>query len=178
MDNSSIKKMIQSMDESEVGKLSQALEQLPTIEKLIKGLNTATEDINLPSVPEVDSNALKREVDTASLSGSAESLNDYQSASELLKELSDEALSWKQNLPEKYKPAILALLYGGIRVNVTRLAQASFHGIRIEGELNGAPCSILAHQATVQLLCYAEPVVEEKERRPIGFIWSGNNVEV
>ena len=81
-------------------------------------------------------------------------------------------------LPESYRPAILAVLHGGVQIKVNTLSQVSFHGIRIEGELNGGPCSLLAHQSTVQILCYGHQVVEKEEPRPIGFIWPDNEVEV
>lgn len=104
--------------------------------------------------------------------------NNYQSASVLMEALSKEALRWKKQLPENYKPAILALLYGGLQINVHSLSQVSFHGIQIEGTLNGAPCSLLAHQSTVQMLCYGEEITEDTPNRPIGFIWYGHNVQV
>lgn len=105
-------------------------------------------------------------------------INSYQSASALMEALSKEALRWKIQLPENYKPAIIALLYGGLQINVHTLSQVSFHGIQIEGTLNGSPCSLLAHQSTIQMLCYAAEITEETPNRPIGFIWSGHNVEV
>ena len=109
---------------------------------------------------------------------SEEDMNQYQSASVLMQTLSSEALLWQEQLPDNYRPAIIAMLYGGVQVNVHSLAQVSFHGIRIECDLDGAPCSLLAHQSTVQLLCFGEPVDEDAPKRPIGFIWPGNNVEV
>jgi len=107
-----------------------------------------------------------------------EEINDYQSASVLMRILADEALQWQKQLPEGYHPAILAVLYGGIQINVQTLSQVSFHGIRIEGTLNGAPCSLLAHQSTVQLLCYGEKIKPDAQRSPIGFIWNDNRTEV
>lgn len=107
-----------------------------------------------------------------------EDVNFYQSASVLMKALANEAQQWKDRLPEGYRPAILALLYGGIQINAYSLAKVSFHGIRIEGTMNDAPCSILAHQSTVQILCYAEEIKEDAPRNPIGFIWDDNRVEV
>ena len=105
-----------------------------------------------------------------------EEINEYQSASVLMQALAEEALQWKERLPENYKPAILAILYGGIQIHVQTLSQVSFHGIRIEGSMNGAPCSLLAHQSTVQLLCYAEEI--KGKRNPIGFVWDNKRVEV
>jgi hypothetical protein len=87
-------------------------------------------------------------------------------------------LNWKNNLPENYSPAILAVLYGGIQIQVKTLSQVSFHGIKVEGTLNGALCSLLAHQSTIQLLCYAEEVKPDVPRNPIGFIWDGKLIEV
>lgn len=107
-----------------------------------------------------------------------EEINDYRSASVFMEAFAKEALAWKEQLPEEYEPAILAILYGGIQINVHSLAKVSFHGIRIEGSLNGAPCSLLAHQSTIQMLCHGMPVEEEEPRRPIGFIWDGHEVEV
>lgn len=107
-----------------------------------------------------------------------EEINEYQSASVLMMALADEALEWKKRLPENYKPAILAVLYGGIQIHVHSLSQVSFHGIRIGGTMNGAPCSLLAHQSTVQLLCYGEEVNADAPRNPIGFVWDGNAIEI
>jgi hypothetical protein len=109
---------------------------------------------------------------------SQEEINEYQSASVFMKTLSDEALLWKRQLPKNYRPAILAFLYGGLQIHVNTLSQVSFHGIRIEGTLNGAPCSLLAHQSTVQMLCYGEEISDATPKNPIGFIWSDNKVEV
>ncbi len=107
-----------------------------------------------------------------------EQLNEYRSASAFMQAIAEEAMMWKEELPDDFTPAILAVIHGGIQINVHSLSQVSFHGIRIEGMLNGGPCSLLAHQSTVQILCYGQKIVEEKERRPIGFIWPENDIEV
>ncbi len=107
-----------------------------------------------------------------------EELNYYQSSALLMEALAKEALQWKENLPSNFNPAILAILYGGVQIHVNNLSQVSFHGIRVEGTLNGAPCSVLAHQSTIQLLCYAEEVNLEVPRNPIGFVWGNEKVEV
>lgn len=104
--------------------------------------------------------------------------NHYQSASVLMQSIANEAMQWKSDLPEDYRPAILAVLYGGIQISVQTLSQVGFHGIRIEGTMNGAPCSVLAHQSTVQLLCYGEKATTEMAHNPIGFVWGTNRVEV
>ena len=104
--------------------------------------------------------------------------NHFQSASVLMQSIAKEAMQWKGELPESYKPAILAVLYGGIQISVQTLSQVSFHGIRIEGTMKGAPCSVLAHQSTVQLLCFGEKITPENAHNPIGFVWDTNSVEV
>jgi len=107
-----------------------------------------------------------------------EELNEYRSASIFMKALSNSALEWKESLPEGYAPAILAVLYGGIQIQVKTLSLVSFHGIRIEGMLNGRPCTMLAHQSTIQVLCFAEEVTVEKPKNTIGFVWKDHKVEV
>lgn len=107
-----------------------------------------------------------------------EALNEYRSASTFMKAIANEAMMWKKQLPENFIPAILAILPGGMKIDVHSLSQVSFHGIRIEGELNGAPCSLLAHQSSVQIMCFGQEVVEPLERRPIGFIWPENDIKV
>ena len=102
----------------------------------------------------------------------------YQSASVFMESLAKEALEWKRCLGDEYHPAIIAILYGGIQINVKTLSQVSFHGIRIEGELNGAPCTMLAHQSSVQMLCHAVKNEPDSPSRPIGFIWDSNEIEV
>lgn len=105
-------------------------------------------------------------------------LNEYQSAGVLMKRLADTISSWRTQAPKDVQPAILAILNGGIQINVTLLAEESFHGIRIEGTLNGSPCMLLSHQSSVQLLCYLAKVETEEKRRTIGFIIDGEETQV
>ena len=108
----------------------------------------------------------------------AEEANHYQSAAILLRRLAESVGQWRKQLPDDFQPTVLALLNGGVQVQVDRLAQESFHGIRIDGSVEGAACVVLAHQATVQLLCFAQPVrPPEQPRRPIGFIIDGEPSE-
>ena len=99
--------------------------------------------------------------------------NEYQSARMLMRRLADSITQWRGELSDDVQPAILALLHGGIQIDVECLAEESFHGIRVEGTADGAPCVVLAHQSSVQLLCYARTVEKEEERRTIGFIIDG-----
>ena len=107
-----------------------------------------------------------------------EERNEYQSAGFLMRRLADSIIQWRQQLPSDQQPAILAVLNGGTLISVERLAEESFHGIRLEGKLADTPCMILAHQATIQLLCYIEKVEKEEHRRRIGFIIDGKEEQI
>ncbi len=116
---------------------------------------------------------------------SEEDQNKYRSAGVLLEALAEEAKAWSEQLPEKFRPAIVAILHGGVQVQVSNLAQVSFDGIRIEGTMGeNIPCSMLAHQDTIQLVCYAVALDEEDgdeqevAKNPIGFIWGDHSEEV
>ena len=110
---------------------------------------------------------------------SVEEQNEYRSAAVFLASLASEVKAWRQQLPANYQPAVVAILHGGVQVNVVRLAQVSFDGIRIEGLIQGNPVTLFAHQSTVQMMCFATEVREEEEqRKPIGFIWPDHDEEV
>jgi hypothetical protein len=160
-------------------KTIEAAEKLAaSTKKLSEVSNKMRVKINPISLPNFSPPSLERYEFPELHIPSEEERNEYQSASEFMKALSDAAVEWKANLPEGYSPAIVALLYGGIQIQVQNLAQVSFHGIRIQGFLNEAPCTLLAHQSTVQMLCVAEEITEGDQRNPIGFIWPNNKVEV
>ena len=101
----------------------------------------------------------------------------YQSARALLKRLSETMSEWRQQLEDDVQPAIMAIMNGGIQIQVERMATESFHGIRIEGLLNGNPCMLLSHQSSVQLLCFVQKIEKAENRRKIGFIIDGVETE-
>jgi hypothetical protein len=109
---------------------------------------------------------------------SFEQQNSFRSASTFIESIANEALAWRQALPEGHSPQVLAFLYGGISIKVSSLTKVSFSGIRIEGEYNGEPCALLAHQSTIQILCYGPKVQEPISKRPIGFFWDENEIEI
>ena len=116
---------------------------------------------------------------------SREDENKFRSAGVLLEALAIEARAWSEQLPSNFRPAIVAILHGGVQVQVRSLAQVSFDGIRIEGSMGeDIPCSMLAHQNTIQLVCYAVELDEhpdeqqERAKNPIGFIWSDHDEEI
>jgi hypothetical protein len=105
--------------------------------------------------------------------------NQFQSAGVMLRRLAIAIGQWRRELPPNVQPGLLALLNGGVQMDVEGLSQESFHGIRIDGRVDGTPCVVLAHQATVQLLCIEQPVrpPELPRRRPIGFVIEGERTE-
>lgn len=111
---------------------------------------------------------------------SVEDANQYRSAGVLLQALANEARAWSEQLPPDFRPAIVAILHGGLQVQVRTLSQISFDGIRIEGLMGDSPCSLLAHQGTVQLVCFAEQLTDPQEqvRHPIGFIWPDRDEQI
>lgn len=109
---------------------------------------------------------------------SVEDSNEFRSAGVFLQALAAEARAWSERLPPEFRPAIVAVLHGGLQIEVHELAQVSFDGIRIEGTLGDSPCSILAHQGTVQLICHAVRVDEDEEPRPIGFVWPDRDEQI
>jgi hypothetical protein len=108
---------------------------------------------------------------------SLEERHSYESSKDLIQAVVATIRQWKQSQPDSCQPAVLALLHGGVQISVSRLTNVSFHGLRIEGSVGDRPCVVLAHQATVQLLCYPEEPVKEKPRRKIGFIVDGQLTE-
>lgn len=104
-------------------------------------------------------------------------INDYRSSGELIRSLARTIKKWRQHMPKDAEPTIVAMLNGGLQIQVARLVQESFHGIRIEGTASGNPCMVLAHQNNVELLCYVQKVAEEEPDRRIGFIIDGEESE-
>jgi len=108
-------------------------------------------------------------VETPDLPPIATSEDPNESAGALLQSLADVVAAWRSQLPSDVQPGLLALLQDGSQLEVERLSQEGFHGIRIEGsfewgkirkiggmEYGRAACLVMAHQATVQLLCFAK----------------------
>jgi len=109
---------------------------------------------------------------------SSEAQNEYQSAGALMRRLAHTIAEWRRQLPEGVQPALMAIVQGGPQIQIRSLAQEGFHGIRIDGYIGEAPCILLAHQATVQILCYVEEIrPPEKPKRNIGFIIEGEQTE-
>lgn len=142
----------------------------PNFKQLTQTINKLSR-LNIPDMPRGDPYRVLK-------THSAEEVNNYQSAGILLSRLAKSIAEWRTDLPESVQPLIIAILQGGVQIEIERLEQESFHGIRIEGKLQGAPCVVLAHQATVQLLCIAQQVdPSDTPKRPIGFVINGEELE-
>ena len=153
-------------------------DQQKTVEQANRqAMRETVESIGMVCVPAIANVPLPK-TSIATVSSEEETSNEYRSAGVLMRRLADTVIQWRSQLPEDQQPAILAVLNGGIQINVLRLAQESFHGIRIEGTINGSPCMLLSHQSSVQLLCYVEKVEKKQFRRRIGFIIDGEEEEV
>lgn len=94
-----------------------------------------------------------------------------------LASLASEVKAWRGQLPQNDQLAVMAILHGGIQVNVMKLARVSFIGICIEGLLQGSPVTLFAHQSTGQMLYFAMEIQEPEQRNPIGFIWNHRKEE-
>jgi hypothetical protein len=108
---------------------------------------------------------------------SIEERHSYESSKDLIRSVIATIRQWKKSQPDACQPSILALLHGGVQIEVTSLTNVSFHGLRVEGVLGGRPCVVLTHQATVQLLCYPAEPATDQPRRKIGFCVDGHLTE-
>jgi len=153
---------------------SEATKALEAYEKLMGKVDSMTPALS--KIPEIKTR--KFDFDSLPPLPSKEESNQYQSASVFLESISKEALNWKNELEKPYIPSVIALLYGGIQIQVDSMSKVSFNGIKIMGKMNGAPCSILAHQSTVQVLCCAYEKKEDEQTNPIGFKWDDKNITV
>ena len=98
----------------------------------------------------------------------------YESSGALIRRLAITINMWRGQVPKDAQPVILAILANGTPVRVSRLVQEGHNGIIVDGKVGDSPCLVLAHQATLQLLCYVEQMQKpEKERAPIGFHYQG-----
>ena len=150
-------------------------EKSKTLESVMESLNQ-----KISPVPGFTPPALEKKALYCPLPDSCtqEDKNEFRSAAAFLASVATEVKAWRTQLPENYQPAVMAILQGGVQIHVMKLAQVSFDGIRIEGLLQNNPVTVFAHQSTVQMMCFAMEIKEEKERNPIGFIWPDRNEEV
>jgi hypothetical protein len=129
--------------------------------------------VDMPRLPQIDSVRFPTPKMQNEWFPTPKAQNEFQSAGVLVKKMAQTVGEWRTKVPENCQPVVLALLQGGVQMNVTLLAEESFHSLRIEGTIDGSSCLLLTHQASVQLLCFVSKVEQESQRRRIGFIIDG-----
>jgi hypothetical protein len=154
--------------------VTEELDTPNNLENIMKNLNRQMAPVPGFKPPSVDKELLYCPLPA---SCSMQEQNEYRSAAVFLASLAREVRAWREQLPENYQPAVMAILHGGIQIQVMKLAQVSFDCIRIEGLLQGNPVTTFAHQSTVQMMCFAMELTENKERNPIGFVWADRDEE-
>jgi hypothetical protein len=172
LENDPVRKAIEALESDPIRRALEDLENSP-MQKAIEAIERTRPSTGQYHLPELRMPELHMPEVSAQ-----EEVNEYQSAGALIQRLADSITQWRQQLPPEQQPAIIAILNGGIQIRVERLAEESFHGIRIEGKIAGNPCMVLAHQSTVQLLCYIEEIEQEEQRRSIGFIVDGKEQQI
>lgn len=98
-----------------------------------------------------------------------EEMSSYDSAEKLIDRLKQRYEAWIKQLPENVQPVIYLMLSNGAAIPVLSISQEGHNGVVIDGLIDGVPCMIVTHQTNLQLLCVAETIVEQSERRTIGF---------
>jgi hypothetical protein len=106
-----------------------------------------------------------------------EERHDYASSQVLLERLRGRLRAWRENLPADAQPVIIAVLPNGTAVRVKELSEEGHNGVAITGLVGDTQCLLLAHQSSLQLLCYIEKVEEPKKRYRIGFRLAGKQFE-
>src|ERR1051325_994232 len=139
-----VTKAIRAIENDPVTKAIRAIENDPVTKALkqMEPMRRAIEEIERLRPPE----HFKLPDITVFRPPSQEEVNEYQSSGPLMRRLVNTVVQWRRQLPKDQQPAILAILHGGIQINVELLAQESFNGIRIQGTVAGNPCMVLAHQ--------------------------------
>jgi len=101
----------------------------------------------------------------------------FESSGEFIKRLAIRIARWREQLPEDEEPAIFALMSNGDAVAVHTLGEDGHSSVVVEGTLNGAPCMLITHQSSFQIVCYTRKIEPEKPERKIGFHVGGEAIE-
>ena len=107
----------------------------------------------------------------------AEEQHRFESAGEFVQRLATRVQKWREQLPDDQEPVILALLPNGGSIEVWSLGEDGHSSVVVEGEMDGASCMFVSHQASFQILCYTRKIEPETEPRKIGFHVGGEAIE-
>lgn len=102
----------------------------------------------------------------------------FESAGEFIKRLAYRVQKWRATLAEDEQPVVLAMLPDGAAIQVLSLAEDGHSGVVVEGLLETQSCMFISHQASLQILCFTQKVVDKTlPRRRIGFHVGGESLE-
>jgi hypothetical protein len=99
----------------------------------------------------------------------ASEIHSYESAGVLIKRLNQRYKLWVEQLPADVQPVIYVVLANGAVIKVLDFEEEGHNGIAVYGEIEGGPCWVMTHQASLQLIWVGEKVEEASPRRTIGF---------
>jgi len=101
----------------------------------------------------------------------------FESSGEFIRRLASRIALWREELPDDEEPAIFALMSNGDAVEVYTIGEDGHSSVVVEGNLNGAPCMLITHQSSLQVVCYTRKIEDEKPPRMIGFHVGGEALE-
>lgn len=92
------------------------------------------------------------------------------SSAALIKAMRQLDLDWKAQLPEDGQLVFYVILMNGLTLELGHITEETYDSVRIQGrDQNNEVYVLIAHQATLQILCQVAKVTPERPRRQIGF---------
>ena len=98
-----------------------------------------------------------------------EERNEFQSAGNLVTHLAAQIRIWQTQLPEDHQAVVWAVLPNGLSIDVRELSSYGHNLVKLTGLIGDSETVLLAHQATVQILCFIKREDEPERRYKIGF---------
>jgi hypothetical protein len=98
-----------------------------------------------------------------------EEANAYQSAQTIVRNLGNRITEWNEQLGENETAAILAILPGGLQIDVHSLTAEGHDGLLIRGQWDGNDVMATMHKSNFVTLCVVVKSEPEKPRPEIGF---------
>ena len=93
----------------------------------------------------------------------------HDSAAELVHTMSDIVDGWLEDLEPDEQAVIIAILGDQTALRVVEMTAQGHDVVILRGETANGPCMLVAHQATIQLICFIERITPQATRRTIGF---------
>ncbi|MFH0851810.1 MAG: hypothetical protein V1876_03610 [Candidatus Peregrinibacteria bacterium] len=95
--------------------------------------------------------------------------HEYESAGDFVSRLARQIHAWKKALPEDAQPVILAVLVNGLTVDAKHISADGHNVVRIVGHVDQMETMVIAHQVTLQVMCYIKKLRPDEPRYEIGF---------